>query len=92
VQGLPSAILHALTGHWIIAPWEDSLQRTEQWVRPFYEEPFNPNEGAYLLIVARKVSDEPVAAHLPAPRPFTLELLQRAEQQAIEGHWPEPPS
>ena len=90
VQGLPSAVLHALTGHWIIAPWRDSLQRTEQWVRPFYEEPFNPNEGAYLLIIARKVSDEPIAApqggQLPAPRPFTLELLQRAEQQAIEGH------
>jgi SAM-dependent methyltransferase len=89
VQGLPSAILHALTGHWIIAPWKENLQRTEQWLRPFYEEPFNPNEGAYILIVARKVSDEPVAAHqgghLPAPRPFTLDLLQRAEQQAMEG-------
>jgi SAM-dependent methyltransferase/4-amino-4-deoxy-L-arabinose transferase-like glycosyltransferase len=92
VQGLPSAILHALTGHWIIAPWRDNLQRTEQWVRPYYEEPFNPNEGAYILIVARKVGDEPVAAHLPAPRPFTLTLLQQAEQQAIEGAAvPEPP-
>ncbi|MEZ4643748.1 MAG: class I SAM-dependent methyltransferase [Chloroflexota bacterium] len=38
VQGLPSAILHALSGHWIVAPWESSLRRTEQWVRPFYEE------------------------------------------------------
>jgi SAM-dependent methyltransferase/4-amino-4-deoxy-L-arabinose transferase-like glycosyltransferase len=85
VQGLPSAILHALTGHWVIAPWEENLQRTEQWLRPYYEEPFNPNEGAYLLIVARKVSDEPIAAHLPAPRPFALELLQQAEQQAMVG-------
>src|SRR5690606_31000334 len=26
VQGLPSAILHFLTGHWILAPWEENLR------------------------------------------------------------------
>jgi ubiquinone/menaquinone biosynthesis C-methylase UbiE len=35
VQGLPSAVLHALTGQWILAPWQSNLRRTEQWVRPF---------------------------------------------------------
>ncbi len=89
VQGLPSAILHALTGHWIVAPWEDSLHRTERWLRPFYDEPFNPHEeaheGAYLLIVARKVSDRPITAPLPAPQPFTLTQLQQAEAQRVAG-------
>jgi SAM-dependent methyltransferase len=35
VQGLPSAILHALTGHWIVAPWDSSLKLTERWVPLF---------------------------------------------------------
>lgn len=64
VQGLPSAILHALTGHWIVAPWRSSLQVTERWVRPYYEEA-PTGEGAYLLFVARKMSDGPVQANLP---------------------------
>lgn len=65
-QGVPSAILHAATGHWIVAPWESSLRPTERWLRPFYEEPF-PAEGAYIVIVARKVSGEPIQVPLPPP-------------------------
>ncbi len=71
LQGLPSALLHFLTGQWIVAPWESSLHRTEQWVRPFYEEPFAA-DGAYVLFVARKVADSPIEAALPAARPFSL--------------------
>ncbi len=75
VQGLPSAIIHAITGHWIVAPWRSSLQRTEAWLRPFYDESFNPDEGAYVLIVARKKANSPIDAPLPPARPFSLEEL-----------------
>jgi SAM-dependent methyltransferase/4-amino-4-deoxy-L-arabinose transferase-like glycosyltransferase len=65
LQGLPSALMHFLTGHWIVAPWRSSLGWTERWLRPFYEE--GPQtEGAYLLFVARKVDRKPVQARLPA--------------------------
>jgi 4-amino-4-deoxy-L-arabinose transferase-like glycosyltransferase/SAM-dependent methyltransferase len=69
VQGLPSAIMHVLTGHWILGPWPGSLQWTERWLRPFYDEP--PLEaGAYILIIARKVSDTPLQARLPLAQPL----------------------
>ncbi|RMH01538.1 MAG: methyltransferase domain-containing protein, partial [Chloroflexi bacterium] len=74
VQGVPAAIMHALTGHWIVAPWESSLHRTEQWVRPFYDEPAG-GEGAYILIIARKVANHPIPAHLPEERPFSRDEL-----------------
>jgi SAM-dependent methyltransferase len=67
VQGLPSAILHALTGHWIVAPWKSSLGPTERWVRPFYEEQSDPERGAYLLFVVRKEVRGTVRPHLPPP-------------------------
>jgi SAM-dependent methyltransferase/4-amino-4-deoxy-L-arabinose transferase-like glycosyltransferase len=75
VQGLPSAILHTLTGHWILGPWESNLKRTEQWVRPYFEEEF-PNQGAYLYFLARKTADYPLEASLPLPRPYSLIELQ----------------
>ncbi|MDX1663808.1 MAG: methyltransferase domain-containing protein, partial [Candidatus Promineifilaceae bacterium] len=78
LQGLPSAAIHALTGHWILGPWRDNLALTERWVRPYYEEPF-PEEGAYILMVARKVADGAVAAVLPPQEQFTLEQLQAAQ-------------
>ncbi len=68
-QGVPSAIIHALTGRWIVAPWRSSLQLTERWVRPFYEET-PTGEGAYLLFVARKVSDGRVEPILPRQQPL----------------------
>lgn len=70
IQGLPSAGLHALTGHWIVAPWESSLRPTERWLRPYYEEPPDPERGAYLLFLARKQDTKPIAAHLPPPDPL----------------------
>ena len=76
-QGLPAAVMHALTGHWILAPWESSLAATERWLRPFYEEEAG-EQGAYLLIVARKVSDQPIEATLPPARPFTVAELETA--------------
>lgn len=85
VQGLPSAIMHALTGHWIVAPWRSSLQRVEQWLRPFYNEPF-PEDGTYLLIVARKRANGPIAVQVPPPRPFTMEELETA----VDSHRPVP--
>ncbi len=69
VQGLPSAALHALTGHWIIAPWEGNLSLTERWLRPYFLEPF-PDEGTMMLIVARKESDGPTNFTLPDPSPL----------------------
>lgn len=82
-QGVPSAIMHALTGRWIVAPWRSSLRLTERWVRPFYEEA-PAGEGAYLLFVARKVSDGPVEAHLPRQQPL-LSPVPRREEAAGGG-------
>ncbi|MFZ0544564.1 MAG: glycosyltransferase family 39 protein, partial [Candidatus Promineifilaceae bacterium] len=75
VQGLPSAVLHALTGHWIVAPWESNLQRTERWVRPFYEEEA-AEDGTMVLIIARKASREPVEATLPPMRPVVIHEME----------------
>ena len=79
-QGVPSAVLHALTGHWIMAPYERSLQMTEQWLRPLYEEPF-PEQGAYIFFVAQKVKNGPIPVHLPEERRFTLDELQESNKQ-----------
>lgn len=75
-QGVPSAIMHALTGRWIVAPWRSSLQLTERWVRPFYEEA-PAGEGAYLLFVARKVNDGPVEPSLPRQQSLIPSLEAR---------------
>ena len=72
VQGLPAAAMHALTGHWIIAPWESSLGPTERWVRPFFEEDPPLDSGAYLLFVARKEYNTPVKPLLPPPDPLPV--------------------
>jgi SAM-dependent methyltransferase len=72
VQGVPSAVLHALTGHWIVAPWAGSLGPTERWVRPFYEEEASLDAGAYLLLIARKRANGPIPVHLPPPRPLPV--------------------
>jgi 4-amino-4-deoxy-L-arabinose transferase-like glycosyltransferase len=104
LQGLPSALMHFLTGHWILAPWRSSLRWTERWLRPFYEE--GPQtEGAYLLFVARKVDRKPVQARLPAaseeeraarvqataePRPVAPEQPQLVEHLVNQtAGWPE---
>jgi len=84
VQGLPSAVLHALTGHWILGPWESNLRRTEQWVRPYYEEEF-PDQGAYLFFLARKAVDGPQEGILPAPRPYSLVELQALTSPASDS-------
>lgn len=76
-QGVPSAVLHALTGHWILGPWKSNLRRTEQWVRPYYEEEF-PQHGAYLFFLARKTADEPLPPTLPPPHPYSLSELEPA--------------
>jgi len=78
-QGVPSALLHALTGHWIIAPWRSSLGPTERWVRPFYEEEASLDGGAYLLLVARKLAAHPIEASLPAPRPLPVHAALPAD-------------
>lgn len=74
-QGMPAAISHVLTGHWILAPWKSSLKPTEEWLRPFYNEPFG-DEGAYMLIIARKKSNSPIATYLPQARPFSIAELE----------------
>lgn len=72
VQGLPAAAMHALTGHWIIAPWESSLGPTERWVRPFFEEEPQPDNGACLLFVARKGYNTAMKSLLPPPNPLPI--------------------
>jgi SAM-dependent methyltransferase len=52
-QGLPSAVIHAITGHWIVAPWRSSLAPTERWIRPLYEEDY-PEVGTMMFFVATK--------------------------------------
>jgi SAM-dependent methyltransferase len=51
--GLPAAIAHSLTGHWVLAPTRANLVLTERMLRPLYEERL-PDQGAYLFFVARK--------------------------------------
>jgi 4-amino-4-deoxy-L-arabinose transferase-like glycosyltransferase/SAM-dependent methyltransferase len=86
LQGLPSAVIHAFTGQWIIAPWRDSLRPTEQWVRPFYEEAF-PDAGAYVLFIARKQADHPITPYLPPARPLPVSLAEIEP----EAESPKPP-
>ncbi|MCI0397202.1 MAG: glycosyltransferase family 39 protein [Chloroflexi bacterium] len=71
VQGVPSAMLHFLTGHWILAPWESNLRSAERWLRPFYEEE-PPEIGTMLLFIARKQGNRPIAAALPPARPIEI--------------------
>jgi SAM-dependent methyltransferase/4-amino-4-deoxy-L-arabinose transferase-like glycosyltransferase len=73
MQGLPSAVLHFLTGHWIVAPWKSSLSLTERWVRPYFEEE-QPEIGTMLLIIARKEGAGPITPLLPAMDPLDLSL------------------
>ena len=40
-QGLPAAIIHALTGQWIVAPTESNLALVDKWLRPFFLEQAN---------------------------------------------------
>ncbi|HFQ94057.1 MAG TPA: methyltransferase domain-containing protein [Anaerolineae bacterium] len=86
--GLPSAFAHALTGRWILAPWDSNLKPTEKWLRPYYEEPFGET-GAYLLIIARKKADGPIPVALPEARPFSLAELEanlpRDEDEGVRG-------
>lgn len=55
VQGIPSAIIHLLTGHWIVAPWRSNLKYTERWIRPYYEEDY-PRFGTMIFFITRKVA------------------------------------
>ncbi len=84
-QGLPSAALHALTGHWIVAPWESSLAPTERWVRPFYEEEAAQDGGAYLLFIVRKQATGPIAAELPPPRPLPVKQVAAGRDAVAPG-------
>ncbi|MDX1413035.1 MAG: glycosyltransferase family 39 protein [Candidatus Promineifilaceae bacterium] len=85
--GIPSAIIHALTGHWILGPWKSNLKWTEQWARPYYEEEF-PDEGAYILFLARKKSESPIAATLPQANPFTRQELTMVIERETEDAAP----
>lgn len=89
VQGLPSAILHFLTGHWILAPWEGNLRLTERWLRPYYQE--QPGErGAYFFFMARKMATEAVPAYLPDAEPLPVKEPEIGERPAGEAGAREP--
>ena len=66
--GIPSLVSKLIFGRWIIAPWRSSLGWTERQLRPFYEEA-PPNQGAYLLFVAQRLTPGEEAAPLPPPSP-----------------------
>jgi len=51
--GLPSALLHFMTGQWIIAPWQSNLRLTDTWLRKYYDEEL-PSEGTYVFFIVRK--------------------------------------
>lgn len=53
--GLPAALVHALTGRWLLAPTRANLAVTERLVRGYYEEPL-PAQGAYLFFITRKAA------------------------------------
>jgi SAM-dependent methyltransferase len=67
IQGLPSAVLHFLTGHWILAPWKSNLRLTERWVRPHFQEEA-PIVGTMTLMIASKTGSASMEAILPPPR------------------------
>jgi SAM-dependent methyltransferase len=52
--GLPSALIHAVTRRWVLAPTRWNLFLTEKYVRRYYEEPL-PERGAYVFFVATRV-------------------------------------
>lgn len=54
--GLPSWILHALCGKWIVAPWKWNLQLTQNFLQRFYDENPQQAEGVYTFYVARRCS------------------------------------
>jgi SAM-dependent methyltransferase len=62
----PSTICKAVFDRWIIAPWRSSLQWTERWLRPAFQEP-TPEKGAYLVIVAERIADGQAVGPLEGP-------------------------
>jgi SAM-dependent methyltransferase len=51
--GMPSAIIHAATRRWILAPTRWNLWLTDKYVRRYYSEPL-PEKGAYVFFLAHK--------------------------------------
>ena len=62
----PSAICKAILDRWVIAPWRSSLQWTERWLRPAYQETV-PATGALLVLVAERDAEGGTAGSLPRP-------------------------
>jgi SAM-dependent methyltransferase len=83
IQGLPSAVLHFLTGHWIVAPWRCSLRPTEQWLRPYYQEVY-PEVGAMIAMLAIKDGPGPDRP-LPAPSALAAEPLTYDNRPPARG-------
>lgn len=66
---------YALTGHYVLRPWQRVLAPLEQRLRPWYTEAM-PEQGRYLYLTAHKAGDEPIPPLLPPPRVSeTLEVL-----------------
>jgi len=63
LQGLPSAVLHALTGRWIVGQYRSNVAALERWLRPFIGEEL-PDTGAYIFFCAQKVSSSAIKADL----------------------------
>lgn len=52
--GLPAAVAHALTGHWVLVRHPANLIVTDWLLRRYYTEPL-PERGAYLFCISRKI-------------------------------------
>ncbi|MEM7799696.1 MAG: methyltransferase domain-containing protein [Chloroflexota bacterium] len=83
-QGIPSAMIHMLTGKWIIAPTEQSLGPVDRWVRPHFLEQ-SDLDGCYQLIIARKVSNDPIVVSIPEAKPFHVLPNGDLEPEAFEA-------
>jgi SAM-dependent methyltransferase len=52
--GLPSLVIHWLTGKWIIAPAHWNLILTDRLIRRFYEQDAKCEQGVYTFYIARR--------------------------------------
>jgi SAM-dependent methyltransferase len=81
--GLPSLVSKLLFGRWVIAPWRSSLQWTEAWLRPYFDES-PPAEGAYLLFVAERMRPGESAGPLPPPSPQEFAPMEPVEVPEVQ--------
>ena len=78
-----------LTGHYVLRPWPRLLATAAQRWRPWYDET-TPPTGAYVWLVARKVSAEPIPPLLPPATSLTL-VTEAGSAESASPDQPAPP-